>query len=60
MHSDAAQVVPARPRRVAPRVSAYLPSDAVSKGSTADMDVIKAFKRLQNGSDVRGVALSSK
>lgn len=41
--------------RMQARVNAYLPSAAVSEA-----DVQKAFKRLQNGSDIRGVALSTK
>lgn len=48
-------VVPTR--RPAVSVAAYLPSQA---GAAVPEKVSTAFKRLQNGSDIRGVALSSK
>lgn len=58
MHCDlvhAARLAAPR-RQTVPRIAAYLQGEAAG---AADVDVTKAFKRLQNGSDVRGVALSS-
>jgi hypothetical protein len=49
-------------RSGAARVVAYLPSGTAAAAgpvSSGVTDTAVAFKRLQNGSDIRGVALSS-
>jgi hypothetical protein len=55
MTPDTAGVLVVPTRRPAVSVAAYLPSQA---GAAVPEKVSTAFKRLQNGSDIRGVALS--